>query len=339
MAIKLKPLDAQVIVITGASSGIGLVTARMAAKRGAKLFLIARGEDALKSIVAGIEREGGTAAYAAADVTDAGAVRAAADAAVAKFGRIDTWVNNAGVAIYAKLLDTPEDEHQRLFQTNYFGMVHGVRAAMPHLREEGGALITVGSVASDIPSPIMGAYAASKHAVKAYIESLRIEAAADKLPVSITLIKPAGIDTPIAEHSANHLEGEAMIPPPVYAPELVAETILDAATRPRREVTVGGIGRMQVLMAEHFPWLLELLSGVMPESLHAPDIPKTEADNLDAPFEGSRENSRHQPGRSFSVYTAAGRAPGWVKGAAAVALFGGLLALASSSRKASGKGD
>ena len=333
MAIKLKPLDEQVIVITGASSGIGLVTARMAAKRGAKVFLIARGEDELKDIVAGIEQDGGTAAYAAVDVADAGAVRAAADGVVAKFGRIDTWVNNAGVALYAKLLDTPEHEHQQLFQTNYFGMVHGVRAAMPHLKEKGGALITVGSVASDIPSPIMGAYAASKHAAKAYIESLRIETAADKLPVSITLIKPAGIDTPIAEHSANHLEGEALIPPPLYNPEIVAETILDAATRPRREVTVGGMGRFQVLMAEHFPWMLELLGGVMPKMLHDPAIAKTEGDNLDQPIEDGRERSRHQSGRSFSVYTAAGRAPGWVKGAAAVGLFAGLLALGASSRK------
>ena len=261
MKITLKPLDQQVMLITGASSGIGLVTAKAAAARGARVMLVARNRDALVEAVREIELAGGAAAFGVADVGDADQVRAAADEAVARFGRIDTWVNNAGVAIYAQLGDTPLDEHERLFRTNYFGVVNGCQAAIPLLKG-GGALITVGSITSDLPTPILSAYAASKHAAKAYVEALRMELHADGLPIAVTLIKPSGIDTPIGQHAANHgdgkgMQGEALVPPPVYAPELVADAILYAAEHVRRDITVGGVGRLQVLVGQHFPWLID----------------------------------------------------------------------------------
>jgi hypothetical protein len=199
------------------------------------------------------------------------------------------------------------DEHERLFRTNYFGTVHGALTAVAHLREKGGALITIGSIAADLPTTVMGAYAASKHAVKGYIDSLRIEVNAAGLPISVTLIMPSGIDTPIGEHAANHLTGEALIPPPVYAPELVAEAILDAAVHPRRDVTVGGAGRFQVLVGEHFPWLLDRFGGLLAPLLHDPSIPRTARNNLAAPMADGDMRSRTDPGRTFSVYTAAGR--------------------------------
>jgi short-subunit dehydrogenase len=303
----LKPLAEQVMLITGASSGIGLVTARMAAARGASVMLVSRAEAALRTIVGEIEAAGGSADFAVADVGDLAAVEAAAQKTIDLFGRIDSWVNNAGVAIYAGLLDTPMDEHERLFRTNYFGTVHGALTAVAHLREKGGALITIGSIASDLPTTVMGAYAASKHAVKGYIDSLRIEVNAAKLPISVTLIMPSGIDTPIGEHAANHLAGEALIPPPVYAPELVAEAILDAVVHPRRDVTVGGAGRLQVLVGEHFPWLLDRFGGLLAPLLHDPSIPRTARNNLAAPMSDGDMRSRTDPGRSFSIYTAAGR--------------------------------
>jgi short-subunit dehydrogenase len=307
MRIHLKPVAEQVIVITGASSGIGLVTARAAARQGASVMLVARNEAALRTIVQDITASGGHAAYAVADVGDMAQVEAAADQAVIAFGRIDTWVSCAGVAIYAKLAETPEAEHQQMFQTNYFGAVHGALTAIRHLHKNGGALITVGSIAGDIPTPVMGAYAASKHAVKGFIESLRIEVNADRLPVQITLIKPSGIDTPIAVHAANHLDGEALIPPPVYDPALVADAILAAAAHPHRSITVGGIGRLQVVAGTHFPGMLARFGGLMMPLLSDPSRPATRLSNLESPFAGGHERSSLKNGRPVSLYALIGQ--------------------------------
>jgi short-subunit dehydrogenase len=327
MTVKLKPLADQVMLITGASSGIGLVTARAAARKGASVMLVARGEAALREAAEGLQGEGYSAGYAVADMRSIDEVRAAAAAAVAQFGRIDSWVNCAGVALYAKLAETPEDEHQQLFQTNYFGMVHGSLVAVEQLRDAGGALITVGSIAGDIPSPIMGAYAASKHAVKGYTESLRIELNADALPISVTLIKPSGTDTPIAAHAANHVDGEAMIPPPIYAPELVADAILDAAVRPQLAITVGGIGRLQVLLSQHFPGLLAKFGGAMIPILSDPNQPKTPRSNLATPFKDGEEKSGNQPGRPVSVYAIARKPAAKLAFAAVLGLGAAALAV------------
>ena len=325
MSIKLKPIKDQVIVITGASSGIGLVTARTAAKRGAKVMLVARSGDALGEIAREINNSGGRADYHVADVADQTALTAAAAAAVARFGRVDTWVNDAGAAIYAHLVDTPEDEHQQLVQTNYFGAVHGCLAAVGVLREKGGALITVGSIASDIVSPVMGAYSATKHAVKAYVQALRIELQEQAPLISVTLVKPAGIDTPIAQHAASHMGGEAQIPPPVYDPQLVADAILDCAEHPRREVTVGGAGRAQVLFAEHFPALFERLAPLTIPGLTDKRKDQPRPSNLFGGARAGQERSGEQRPLKTSLYTAAALRPG------AVALGLGGVAVAAAA--------
>jgi NAD(P)-dependent dehydrogenase (short-subunit alcohol dehydrogenase family) len=217
------------------------------------------------------------------------------------------------------------DEHEQLLRTNYFGAVHGCLTAVEHLQRAGGALITIGSIVSDIPSPGMGAYAASKHAVKGYVDSLRIEINADRLPISVTLIKPSGIDTPIADHAANHMDGAALLPPPVYDPALVADAILDAAQHPRRDVTVGGGGRLQVLAAQHFPGLLDRFGGTLLPWLRDPKRPASRHDNLAAPIANGEERSHDQHGRRISVYETAGRHPFATATAAGAAL--GLAAL------------
>ena len=315
-----KPLADQVIVITGASSGIGLVTGRMAAERGAKVVLVARDETALRDSVREIVAAGGTADAYAADVGDADAVRAAAAHANQRFGRIDTWVNDAGTSIYGKLVALPDDEHRQLFRTNYFGTVHGCLAAIPYLTESRGTLITVGSIAADMPTPIMAAYAATKHAVKAYVDGLRMELASDGVPIQVTLVKPSGIDTPIAQHAANHEPGEAQIPPPVYAPELVADAILFCATHAKRDITVGGAGRAQALFAAHFPKLFDRIAPLAATMFVDPKKEQPAPSNLFTSADTGRAHSgEHPAARKTSLYTAAAKHSGMTTAVAAVA--------------------
>ena len=242
MAYQLKSLEEQVIVITGASSGIGLATAKAAIKSGASVILAARNGDALKAIVEPLQIGGKLVDYVVADVADEQHVAAIARKALERFGRIDTWVNVAGVDIWGKLIDLPEDDARRLFDTNFWGVVNGCKAAVRHMSRSGGALITVGSIAGDRGFPMQGMYCASKHAVKGFMDALRVELAADHLPISVTLIKPASIGTPLQRQAKNLMDRDPRLPPPVYAPEDVALAILHAAQHPMRDINVGFAG-------------------------------------------------------------------------------------------------
>ena len=255
MSVKLKKLGEQVVVITGASSGIGLVTAREAARRGAKLVLVARAEEALRKLAEEINAAGGEAIYVAADVGREDDVRRVAEQALARFGRIDTWVNNAGVSIYGRIMDTPFEDMRRLYETNFWGVVYGSVVAAEILRQRGGALINVGSTVSDRAIPLQGVYSSSKHAVKGFTDALRMELEEEGAPVSVTLIKPSTIDTPYTKHAKNLMEREPSLPPPVYAPETVAEAILHCAETPERDVYVGGGGKALSVMGKFAPRL------------------------------------------------------------------------------------
>jgi short-subunit dehydrogenase len=267
MQLKLKPLSAQTIVITGATSGIGLCTARMAANRGANVVVVARNEEALQELVEEISTSGGSATYAIADVADEDALRRAAETARQRFGSIDTWVNNAGTSIYGRIMDVPTEDLRRLFETNVWGVVYGSRIAVDNLRERGGALINVGSEASDAAVPLQGMYSASKHAVKGFTDALRMEVEADKLPISITLIKPTAIHTPFPENAKNYLEYEPRLPAPLYAPELVAEAILHCAENPTRDFFVGGMAKVHSSMALNTPRLHEMMNESMIDTM------------------------------------------------------------------------
>lgn len=245
---KRRPLAEQVIVITGASSGIGLTTARLALERGAKVVIAARSGE-LEHIAHELAQKaagGGEIEAVTADVSREDDVRRIAARALERFGRIDTWVNNAGRSIYGRSIDVPIDEMRSLFDTDFWGQVYGARIAVEHMRERGGALINVGSVVSDRAVPLQGAYSAAKHAVKAFSDALRLELEHDRIPVSVTLIKPGSIDTPFFAHAKNYLdEGEPAPPAPVYDPEAVARAILACAERPLRELAIGGASRAQ----------------------------------------------------------------------------------------------
>lgn len=255
--MKLKKVSQQTIVITGATSGIGLTTARMAARKGARLVLIARNEEALRQLADELNGKNTEAIYFVADVADENALQNAADAAIAKFGGFDTWVNNAGVSIYGEILETQLEDMRRLFDTNFWGVVNGSRVAAQHLKNGGGALINVGSVLSDRAIPIQGVYSASKHAVKGFTDALRMELESENYPISVTLIKPSAINTPYTEHARNLMPKEPNVPPPVYAPELVAEAILFCAQNVIRDFTVGEGGKMISLMGNLAPRLTD----------------------------------------------------------------------------------
>lgn len=274
MGVQLKSIDQQTMVITGATSGIGLVTARMAAQHGARLVLAARNKEALWQLTAELNAAGGAASYVVADVARLEDVQQIAACAMERFGGFDTWVNNAGVSIYGRLMDVSDEDHRQLFETNFWGLVNGARVAVEHLRQRGGALINVGSALSDRAIPLQGMYCASKHAVKGFTDALRMELEEEGAPISVTLVKPAAIDTPYKDHAKNYLPNEPNNPPPVYAPEVVAKAILHCAQHPTRDVFAGGGGKLLATFGARTPRLLDKLMELAIFKLQQQDIPE-----------------------------------------------------------------
>jgi NAD(P)-dependent dehydrogenase (short-subunit alcohol dehydrogenase family) len=304
MRVDLKPVGEQVIVITGASSGIGLATAEMAARRGARVVLASRDAVDLQQAVERIGAGGGRATYVTADVADFDAVKRVAAAAIREYGGFDTWVNNAGVSIYGQLQDVGLMDARRLFETNYWGVVHGTLAALPHLKEHGGALINVGSILSDTGYPLQGHYSASKHAVKGFTDSLRLELENAEAPVAVTLIQPAAIDTPYPEHAKSYLGVEPKHAPPVYAPEVVARAILSCAEQPKRNVLVGGGAKLLNTIERFAPRLGDRFKEATAESQRSDRPPRFE-NTLFTPRPGDSRVRGSYPGHviTSSAYT------------------------------------
>ncbi|WP_323140518.1 SDR family oxidoreductase [Massilia phyllosphaerae] len=281
MPPSLKPLNQQVIVITGASSGIGLATAQDAAKAGARMVLAARSGDVLEAIVATLEKQGHEAIHVVADVAEREGVQRIADAAIERFGRIDTWANVAGVSIYGKIEDVTEADARRLFDVNFWGMVHGSLVALPHLRRHGGALINVGSEASEVAVPLQGMYSASKHAVKGFTDALRIEVAGvDAAPVSITLIQPTAVNTPLPEHARNYLDRQPKLPTPQLDPHRVAAAILEAAQTPTRDAKVGLMAALDVAVEKMVPALADQVAVLQVPRQQRDEAPRDPVGNL-----------------------------------------------------------
>jgi NAD(P)-dependent dehydrogenase (short-subunit alcohol dehydrogenase family) len=305
MKVALKRIPEQVIVITGASSGIGLATAQMAAGLGARVVLTSRDEVDLCTAAERIREAGGQATYVVADVADAEAMKRVATAAVREYGTVDTWVNNAGVSIYGRIEAVGLMDARRLFETNYWGVVHGTLAALPHLKTHGGALINVGSVLSDTGYPLQGHYTASKHAVKGFTDSLRLELESAGAPVSVTLIQPAAIDTPYPEHAKSYLGVEPTHVPPVYAPEVVARAILDSAQRPRRTVLVGGGAKAFTTIEHYAPRLGDRFKEAAAIEGQRTDRPARFDDTLFGPRPGDAKVRGHYEGHVMqsSAYT------------------------------------
>lgn len=301
-----KALRDQVIVITGASSGIGRVTAREAAEHGARVVLAARNTRDLQTLEEEIIRDGGEALAVATDVADEQQVKRLIERAVERFGRIDTFVANAAVSAYSEFLDQPLDEFRRVVEVNFFGQVHCARHALPVLRASSGAFISVGSTLSDRGVPLQGAYCASKHALKGWIDSLRVELQHRGWPVRITLIKPSSINTPLFTKARTRMGVQPQPIPPVYDPSLAARAILRAAENDERDMFVGGAGKALSTAERASPKLVDL------QQLHSgfkgqmTNWPKDEdaPHNLFAPveYDGGERGEFVQGTRTSSVY-------------------------------------
>lgn len=283
MPVRQKPVEEQVVVITGASSGIGLATAHMFASRAAKgLVLVARNEEALRKVADELSRGGTRAIAVPADVGKREDIERIAKTAIDTFGGFDTWVNDAAVALYGSSDKIPLEDQRQLFEVNYWGVVNGSLIAAEHLRGRGGTIINVGSVLSERALVLQTQYSASKHAVKAFTDGLRMELEAQGAPIAVTLIKPSSIDTPYVEHARNYLDKETSVPPPAYDPHLVAKAIVFAAEHQRRELTIGFGGWVIGAMGKVAPRLTDKameLVGYGAQTTDQPERPQMR-DNL-----------------------------------------------------------
>jgi NAD(P)-dependent dehydrogenase (short-subunit alcohol dehydrogenase family) len=295
-----KPVSEQIVVITGASTGIGRATALAFAARGAQLVCAARSVQALDTLVEQIRQRGGTAVAVPTDVVDAVAVRSLAEFAERRFGRIDTWVNGAAVGIWGRVEDITDGEFDRVMRVNFLGHVHGVHAALPALRRAGGGqIIGISSVEGVRAVPLHGPYTASKFALRGFYDCLRMELAQEGVPIGVTTILPASIDTPFFEHARSKLGAMVKPPPPVYAPEVVAASIVYAAAHPRREIAVGGAAVAFLLGQRLSPALTDAVLSIrrLGIGMQRTDRPDNGVDNVDRPLDGPGQVRGSYPGR------------------------------------------
>jgi NAD(P)-dependent dehydrogenase (short-subunit alcohol dehydrogenase family) len=258
--MKLKPIEEQVVVVMGASSGIGRETALRFARRGAKVIVSARGEAGLRSLVDEIRSEGGEAVAVVADVAEFDQVKAVVDRAAEEYGRLDTWAHLASVSLFAPLGEITPEEFKQVVEVDLMGQVYGAMAALPHLKREGrGALVHVSSVLARRSVPLQSPYCASKHGVEGFVESLRVELKRESWPIGVTNVLPASINTPFFDKSRTKLGYKPMSIPPFYPPGVVADAILYAAENAPRDLIVGGAGKALLLTQRLSPRLMDAI--------------------------------------------------------------------------------
>jgi NAD(P)-dependent dehydrogenase (short-subunit alcohol dehydrogenase family) len=276
-----RPLSQQVVVITGASSGIGLCTARHLAERGARVVVTARNAEALHWLVRAIEKSGGEALAVAADVTSEEGLRAVAEAAVGRWGRIDTWINNAAVFIQGEAEDITLDEFRRVIDVNLLGYINGTKQALVQMKKQGyGGIIQISSILGNRAAAFFSAYAASKAGVDGFSESLRVELWGEDIHVSTLYLPP--VDTPIYQNARGKFGTVPKPPPLVVDPEGVARKIAKLAEKPKLTTSYGEMGALfwmfGIMPHGVADWIFHRLS-----EFTRTDIPDR-GDNLDAPL-------------------------------------------------------
>lgn len=284
-----KPLNEQVVVLTGASSGIGRAAALKFGRAGAAVVLAARNEEALQDVAEQIRQPGGQALVVPTDVSQWEQAEALARQAYERFGRIDTWVNDASVTLYGRIDQVTVEEIVRVIEVNLLGVVHGVKAALPYLTaHQSGTIINIGSVLSRRAIPLQSAYVAAKFGVRGFTDVLRMELERDYPQIDVTLIMPSSMNTPFFNHARSRMGVMPQPIPPVYEPERVADAILYAARHSRRDMLVGGAGMLFSLMEKVSPSLADrfMLAGGNMFAMQKTNEPDDNRDNLFAPMIG-----------------------------------------------------
>jgi NAD(P)-dependent dehydrogenase (short-subunit alcohol dehydrogenase family) len=333
--VQLKSREKQVVVLMGASSGIGRETALRFARKGAKVVVSARGEEGLDSLVEEIQAEGGKAISVPADTSKFEQVKAVADRAVQEYGRLDTWVHLAAVGLFATFEQTTPEEFERVIDVNLMGQVYGAMAALPHIKREGrGALIHISSVEAKRSFPFHSAYGASKHGIDGFLEALRVELKHDGWPIGVTQVMPGTINTPFFDKGRSKIGVKPVGIPPIYEPETVANIILYAAQNPARDLVSGGAALALILNQRLSPRMLDAVlatrAGFNPQKTEEPRS-EDEPDNLYAPIRGHDTSKNGFRALSRSLYNWLEMHPVVRRGAAVGTALGLMAALRGRS--------
>ena len=283
-----KSISEQVIIVTGASGGLGRAVAREAGRRRARVVVTARGADGLDACVREVEASGAEALAVPADCVVQDEVAAVVDRAVERFGRVDSYIANAIVTVYAETYRYEPDELRRILDVNFFGQIYGYWAALPHLRESRGTFVSVQSALAYRGIPLQGGYCASKAALRAFFESARVELARTSWGVDVSVVLPAAINTPQFDRDRQKIGRQPQPVPPIYQPEPFAEAVLHCCEHPERELPVGW-GAQKLLWGQKLsPRLGDLMLKRMGwDSQHTDeDKPVGAPDNLFAPLPG-----------------------------------------------------
>jgi short-subunit dehydrogenase len=304
----MKPSSEQILVLTGASSGVGRETARLLGERGATVVLSARNEEALEAAAEEVRRLGGKALVHPADVSSWAEVVGLRDRAVAELGVIDTWVNSAAVAVYGTVDDLTAEEIHRVIEVTQMGQIYGMKAAAEQMRHQGsGVIVNVASALGRRSAPLQAPYCAAKHAVVGFAESLRMELARQAPGVHVTTLLPSSINTPLFVHARSKIGVLPMPIPPIFEPRVVAKVVVEVAESPRRDVVVGGGGKMLTAMQRVSPALVDafMLGPGKAFAKQKTDEPDNGQDNLFAPMAGSGSVTGQfgEKSKSTSVYT------------------------------------
>lgn len=334
-----RPLSEQVIVITGASSGIGREAAIRLGGHGATLVLVARNREALAEVERAVIDAGGKAMTVIADVADAAALERVANETSARYGRIDTWVNNAGL-YYAGPVETMNIEDiDRIVQVNLLGQIYGVKAALPHFIAQGyGGFINVSSGLAVRSSPLTTLYSATKRAVRGFSEGLRVELDHEHPGITVSEILPASINTPLFRHAKSGTPVKPRPIPPVYDTSEVARAIEYVAEQPRRDVYIGPM-RMLAPLEATVPGVIDRamrLGGVMHRAQQS-DTPDDGLDNFYAPMPAETYASDGEWGEEtlpISLTTRLTELRPWGRGVAMGALTLGAVTLVRRRRDA-----